>query len=295
MIDGLHTESWLAHHNIWLSNLTQLLRKGPSVGLHVLLTAPDLTSNDMLHPIYSAFGTKIISRAIAEDHTHQIAGFHPSLLPFVDAILIEDGMLQAIELPVATPGNAHTMQKYWRKVAEERVQSAHLYSMGIKSGLTTLFQKLQKEDKPPSPPVPQPPSLEALAHAATVLSSDHPTQPLSEQTVTAVIDDEIIRESAEKQKAKQETTSVHSIVVETESITSKTATLVSDDVSIRIESIRRAHALASYLGWLGRGPLMDVLGMSLQEAEIVIAILQARQILERSDTPTPRLRSSHQR
>jgi hypothetical protein len=187
------------------------------------------------------------------------------------------------------------MQKYWRKVAEERVQSAHLYSMGIKSGLTTLFQKLQKEDKPPSPPVPQPPSLEALAHAATVLSSDHPTQPLSEQTITAVIDDEIIRESAEKQKAKQETTSVHSIVVETESITSKTATLVSDDVSIRIESIRRAHALASYLGWLGRGPLMDVLGMSLQEAEIVIAILQARQILERSDTPTPRLRSSNQR
>ncbi|MDQ7024506.1 MAG: hypothetical protein Q9P44_03010 [Anaerolineae bacterium] len=72
------------------------------------------------------------------------------------------------------------------------------------------------------------------------------------------------------------------------------ATGISEEISIQMDMIRRAHALASYLGWLGRGPLMDILGFSLQETESIIAILQARQILERSNTPTPRLRSSSQ-
>lgn len=59
-------------------------------------------------------------------------------------------------------------------------------------------------------------------------------------------------------------------------------------MSIQMETIRRSQALASYLGWLGRGPLVDVLGISVEEADTIIAILRARQILERADTPTPR-------
>lgn len=60
-------------------------------------------------------------------------------------------------------------------------------------------------------------------------------------------------------------------------------------LNISVEAVQRAQALATYLGWLGKGPLMDVLGMTLEESEAMIAILQARQILERTSSPTPHL------
>ncbi|MEL6526467.1 MAG: hypothetical protein AAFQ07_12240, partial [Chloroflexota bacterium] len=61
------------------------------------------------------------------------------------------------------------------------------------------------------------------------------------------------------------------------------------NLNINVETVQRAQALATYLGWLGKGPLMDVLGLTLEESEAMIAILQARQILERTTSPTPHL------
>jgi DNA segregation ATPase FtsK/SpoIIIE, S-DNA-T family len=42
----------------------------------------------------------------------------------------------------------------------------------------------------------------------------------------------------------------------------------------------RAQALAAYLGWLGVGPLQDVLGLSLTEAQGILAELCAKGVLE---------------
>lgn len=53
-------------------------------------------------------------------------------------------------------------------------------------------------------------------------------------------------------------------------------------------SIVQAQALAAYLGWLGVGPLHDVLGLSVSEAHIILNTLQKLGVLETTDTPTPR-------
>lgn len=50
----------------------------------------------------------------------------------------------------------------------------------------------------------------------------------------------------------------------------------------------QARALAAYLGWLGIGPLRDILLLSNDEAEAVIEGLKAASILEDTDSPTPR-------
>lgn len=52
--------------------------------------------------------------------------------------------------------------------------------------------------------------------------------------------------------------------------------------------LQQAQALASYLGWLGIGPLHDIFGLSFEDARSILQELQARQILESSDSPTPR-------
>jgi DNA segregation ATPase FtsK/SpoIIIE-like protein len=52
--------------------------------------------------------------------------------------------------------------------------------------------------------------------------------------------------------------------------------------------IVRAQALAAYLGWLGVGPLHDILGISTGEAQMIVNNLQELGVLEATDSPTPR-------
>jgi DNA segregation ATPase FtsK/SpoIIIE-like protein len=52
--------------------------------------------------------------------------------------------------------------------------------------------------------------------------------------------------------------------------------------------IEKAQALAAYLGWLGIGPLQDILGLSHDEALAMLHGLQAAGILEDTASPTPR-------
>ncbi|MBC7811914.1 MAG: hypothetical protein H7175_12240 [Burkholderiales bacterium] len=54
-----------------------------------------------------------------------------------------------------------------------------------------------------------------------------------------------------------------------------------DDESI----LQRGRALAAYLGWLGVGPLQDVLGLSMSEAQTVMTTLQDEGIIELGDAP----------
>lgn len=52
--------------------------------------------------------------------------------------------------------------------------------------------------------------------------------------------------------------------------------------------LKRSQALASYLGWIGVGPLQDVMGLSLDEANQIINTLKQMGIVEDVDSPTPR-------
>lgn len=52
--------------------------------------------------------------------------------------------------------------------------------------------------------------------------------------------------------------------------------------------LQRAQALAAYLGWIGPGPLRDVLGLSSGEARAIIAALQNLEVIEAGDAPALR-------
>lgn len=52
--------------------------------------------------------------------------------------------------------------------------------------------------------------------------------------------------------------------------------------------LQQAQALAAYLGWLGVGPLQDILGMSPDEARRTLTALRSEGILENDDSLTPR-------
>jgi len=53
-------------------------------------------------------------------------------------------------------------------------------------------------------------------------------------------------------------------------------------------SLNQAQALAAYLGWIGIGPLQDILGMSQEEAMRTITVLKTMGIVEDNDSHTPR-------
>jgi hypothetical protein len=283
VLNTLDSKAWMSRHDKWLSNLSRVIRDGAAVGVHIVLVVPDL-SNEILHPVYAGIHTKLVGRTLASDYARHIENFHESLWHFVDALLVEHDSMKPVEVPMVTESDVQAIATYWRKNAEERLQTSRLNNISQKGGITSLFQKLQQDSIIPTPPVPHPPTPEVLAHAASVLSSStQSTQNIqnTSATDTMIVDTYALTfEESESEEPGTETAQI---------------TDISDEVSIHFESIRRAHALASYLGWLGRGPLMDILGLSVREAELVIAILQARQILERSDTPTPRLRSSQMR
>lgn len=64
-----------------------------------------------------------------------------------------------------------------------------------------------------------------------------------------------------------------------------TQALASTDES---QVLQRAQALAAYLGWIGPGPLHDILGLSAGEARAVIAALQNLELVEAGDAPALR-------
>ncbi len=53
-------------------------------------------------------------------------------------------------------------------------------------------------------------------------------------------------------------------------------------------TLNQAQALAAYLGWMGLGPLRDVLGLSAAEARTVLETLQQHGVIERGDMTTLR-------
>jgi hypothetical protein len=53
-------------------------------------------------------------------------------------------------------------------------------------------------------------------------------------------------------------------------------------------SLAQAQALAAYLGWLGVGPLQDILLMTPTKAQNTLRILRKQGVVEGGNTPTPR-------
>jgi hypothetical protein len=76
------------------------------------------------------------------------------------------------------------------------------------------------------------------------------------------------------------------ITRETPIVTAKATTNGADEMPyIPDQIVLNARALAAYLGWLSTGPLVDVLNLSLAEADETLRILRAIEVLEPGEGP----------
>lgn len=56
----------------------------------------------------------------------------------------------------------------------------------------------------------------------------------------------------------------------------------------RMPSLEQVQALAAYLGWIGVGPLQDILGMSGSDAKKAMIVLRRMGVIQNDETNTPR-------
>lgn len=262
ILDTLNHANWIKLQDDWMPVLNELLENGAHYGIHILLTANGLHLPHPFDELNEKIQHKLVTRSAAVDTPllDNLERFHPSLLRFIDSFLVSDEGVEPIELPAITASDIRAVTNYWKENTRNRHNGMNILNISGNGEETVrqLVRELVNEKISVSPPIPEKPSPEALARAAEVLSEDeHRTE----------------------------------VFPVTERISANgTHQLVNNDKSnITVETVHRAQALATYLGWLGKGPLMDVLGLTMEEAKALIAILQARQILERGSNPTPHL------
>lgn len=230
-------EDWNSQRESWFSGLYRLVKEGPSVGIHTILTAKNIAPEQIPPQLLSLLKTKLVLRpAIGDVEIRSAMPILPS--PFVEAVLLEEkGSPIQLELPEVEDKTVGTLTRYWRQTAAKRSMAALAQGQQRPTGDTGLL------------------TLRQDARLKVARLSSRP--PAAEKETAA---------SAPKP-------------------TVATATVPEVEVEQDVY-IRRARALATYLGWLGLGPLMDVLDLSVEDARSTIALLQTQGYLEDGDGPT---------
>jgi hypothetical protein len=272
VLDSLGQAEWVKHQAKWMPFLSEIIEHGAQVGIHAIVTARGLGLPHPFDELSKKISCHLVTRSAAVD-THfidSVEPFHSSLVRFVDGFLVEDGQIIPVELPAITVYDAKAAHTYWEKNSKERLDLNQLKGIQQAIDINTVFAT---EDALPTPPVPEKPAADTLARVAEILAERNGSVHNSPAflTVEETKDEPAMNATKDEVKPKYL------------------------NVQVDLENLRRAQALATYLGWLGRGPLIDVLGMSMEEADVMIAILQARQILERGSSPTPHLHHRRRR
>jgi FtsK/SpoIIIE family len=267
VLDSFGQVEWVKHHAKWMPLLSEIIEQGAEVGIHLIVTARSLHLAHPFDEISLKLTTQLVTRTAAAD-THFIEAvepFHSSLVRFVDGFFIEDSQIIPVELPSVSAYDAKNLVNYWEKNKQERLNLNQLNGIQEPLNLENFFTNGKNL---PMPPIPEKPQAIALMKAAEILAEANGNHQVQNSTYIAL----------------GEETAKSSLDMKIEMPKPKYV-----DMKIEMESLKRAQALATYLGWLGTEPLIDVLGLSLEEADVIIAILQARQILERTDNPRPSL------
>jgi hypothetical protein len=268
VLDNLDHAEWAKYQEQWLTPFFQILEYGAQYGIHILLSEWTLQLPEPFDEIRDRVLVRLIARSLVEnmDTGQQLKDVHPSLMRFVDAFFVRGVQWTPLEIAGISPDAVRSLVVYWRQAAHHRVENAHV--MNLARSTATSRKSLL--------PGPEKPSKAVLVRA-------------TEQLVKVLETDELEMLISANQD-ENEMTEAHKIIMTEADQTLGIESDENGELSISFDAIQKAQALATYLGWLGIGPLIDILGLSQKEAETIIAILQARQILERSKSPTPYLR-----
>ncbi len=238
MIDSLSDPDWQESRDRWIPRLTDLLGNTGQTGIHLILTANQMQAPDVPGAIAPLISLYIVLRSAATSYVERLKNFHPSLLRFVDALVVDSSGddITPIELCSVSNEEVQNAVNYWKQAAIQRKQETQMAQVSGKTGLTGMLEApatlIASQPSPLStPPVPEKPAAETLARAAQALSKYEPRPEVS---------------------------------------------------------LQQAQALAAYLGWIGVGPLQDILGLSVQEAQKTLMVLRTMGIVESNSSPTPR-------
>lgn len=233
-----------------LKTIMGLLPTCASFGLHFIVTTNDLNA---LPKLNEQFKTQIVMRTAAKSLVDQVPDFHPSLLRFVDAFVVEHEqgktVINPVELCSTSNGELINAVAYWQQMRQQRSsENPNETTISGRTGVTDLLPAVEVAT-PPAPSEKPAASKEQplLRHTAILLDREPST--------------------SDKQRT-------------TEQFKATTGDMPS--------LFAQAKALAAYLGWLSVGALHDIFYLEEPEANALIAYLQREGILEDTDDPTPR-------
>lgn len=251
LIDSLNDPDWQPSIKVIVAYLERILKEGSPFGIHLMLVTQDLES---FEPLRSLITTHAIMRTSAKMLTDQVPDFHPSLLRFIDAFIIEksttDQKILPVELSSTTSNELVSAVTYWQQNRQQRQEDSPTNAnISGKTGITELLQS--PDDIPALMPDKTPEKSSPLTRATAILL-DRDTQPIE------VASPEIITSENETAHTRPDTL------------------------------LHQATALSAYLGWVSVGVLTDVLHISPQVAFNLLQQLKQKGIIENSDSPAPR-------
>lgn len=278
VLDSLTDDAWQDKIDGWSNSLSELLKKGKQVGIHLLITVDDEEKLKLPSGALDAVTCKVITRASSKDISANIPDFHASLLRFVDAFVVgqtdnQNRDIIPVELCAISNSEIKNVVEYWRQMSKKRYQDIQATQTSSKTGVTGVLTAVRPDAQAtathPTPPTPKKPDATTLSRA---------TQLLGTQLATSV-ETGTIHEAHEKSVAPivQIEETQRSDAIQRANISPDASTLV-----------KQATALSAYLGWISRGALCDIFFISTEEAEDVLMELQKHHILEEADHPTLR-------
>lgn len=170
LIDSLSDPDWQESLEPLLQSTQQLLKSGATHGIHCVFVSNDA---DNLPTLRQQVKLHIIMRTSAKMLTDQVKDFHPSLLRFVDAFMIDQQTTQKIvPLEVCSTSNAELVSTvtYWQELRQKRQDdgTAGERTSG-RTGVTGLL----------TPPPAQPTAgRNPILTRATAILLDRDTQPM---------------------------------------------------------------------------------------------------------------------
>lgn len=235
MIDSLSDEDWQNRRQEWLPLLIEILRDAGQSGVHLILTADQVSDNHIPPKLEEYIPVSVIMRSSASDYTSQLDNFHGSLVRFIDAIVIdEDGTITPVEYCIVSQEEIEKAVSYWYHAAQQREREVQATRISGTTGVTGTLEAVDAQKPPHAPPPKQSPEEVPAVSKTSEIQMQSP---------------------------------------------------VGEEVEAKIQ---QAQALAAYLGWIGMGPLQDILGLSQEQATRILGILRQMKLIENGNSPTPR-------
>jgi hypothetical protein len=254
LIDSLADIEWEDSRDDLVLITLNLLKISTDLGIHLILTVPDGNRLPEFEPLMP---TQIVMRSVGKAYQEQLTDFHPSLMRFIDAFVVDKSnssvQITPVELCSTANNELISAVTYWQQNRQQRTNEVPVDTpVSGKTGVTDLLT------------IPEMP----IETSQGTISFQAP--PISRQTTMLVGPN------------TSGVATLEPLETEDEMQTSEVQPLESNKV------LQQATALSAYLGWLSIGALMDVLSLSEDDADNILEELKRQRILENSNSPTPR-------